>query len=193
MVDSAFDAETFMATEVEAPMEVKYTPLPKGEYNAYIDEIEIRSVTGGALILDVNYIVNNPQLAEQLGLEVLQISQGIFLDVDDNGRLQIGPNKNVRLGRLREAVGQNTGAAWNFAMLRGAGPLMIHVEPDQKNADYSRVVRTLAPAAGAPALPGAAPAAPAAPPAAPPAAAPAAQPASDAAAPPAATLPGVAS
>ena len=54
-----------------------------------------------------------------------------------------GSNKNVKLGRLREALGQNkNGQAWSFGMLKGAGPIKVSIEPDKKNPeDYSRVVK----------------------------------------------------
>ena len=48
------------------------------------------------------------------------IVQSVMLDVTEAGSLDMGKGKNVTLGRLREAVGQNTdGKPWNPQMLLG--------------------------------------------------------------------------
>lgn len=140
---SAFDPETFMHTEVSGEMETKYTPVPEADYESSIDTIDIRKITtdrGAAIVLDVNHLINDSALAEKMGMERLTVRQGIFLDVEPDGRIALGPNKNVKLGRLRAAIGQNKAGAWNFAMLEGAGPLMISVSID---GDYNRVDRTM--------------------------------------------------
>ena len=72
------------------------------------------------------------------------------LDVDA-GRAASGPGKNIQLGRLRAALGQNTlGAAWSFAMLAGAGPLKVQVthQPNQKDPSDPYVkVKSVSPVA----------------------------------------------
>lgn len=148
--ESAFDPETYMHTDVDGVMETKYTPVPEADYESSIDTIDIRKITtdrGAAIVLDVNHIINDPVLAEKMGMERLNVRQGIFLDVEPDGRIALGPNKNVKLGRLRAAVGQNSAKAWNFSMLEGAGPLMIAVSID---GDYNRVDRTTALGEGKP-------------------------------------------
>ena len=51
----------------------------------------------------------------------------MILDVK-NGQLEWGKNKNIDLGQLRNAVGQNTAGAWHIGMLSGAGPFVGRVE-----------------------------------------------------------------
>lgn len=148
--ESTFDPSTFMNTEVEGEMETRYTPIPANDYNANVDEIDVRSVTtdqGESIVLDVTYRIHAPDLATEMGMERLTVRQGIFLDIEANGSIALGANKNVKLGRLREAVGQNGPGPWNFQMLVGAGPLVISVStrPDKKDESivYNNVDKTL--------------------------------------------------
>jgi hypothetical protein len=48
------------------------------------------------------------------------VSQSLMLDMTESGALAVGTNKNVNLGRLREALGQNvSGRPWSPNMLQG--------------------------------------------------------------------------
>jgi hypothetical protein len=65
----------------------------------------------------------------------------INLDFDDTGKLVNGPNRNVALGQLREALGQNK-PGWTPQQLLGAGPFIGRVKhtssktnPEQKFAE----------------------------------------------------------
>lgn len=45
-----------------------------------------------------------------------------YLDINSEGHLEFGPNKNIPLGQLRAAVGQNNpGEPWSLLNLKGAG------------------------------------------------------------------------
>lgn len=125
---SAFDPDTFLSQEVTGSSEVKYTPVPIGEYQAYVDDLEMSSYNDQP-ILQVIYAILNEDLKTNLGLEKPTVRDSIFLDVNPDQSLQFGPNKNVKLGRLREAVNQNDPKKkWNFNMLRGMGPVNIMVD-----------------------------------------------------------------
>ncbi len=149
---SNFDPAVFMETSVEGAMETRYTPVDEGDYTAYIDDTKIRAVGDDSLILDVSWKIVDEGLAEKMGLEQVLVRQGIFLDAEqaEGGmmQLQTGPNKNIKLGRLREALGQNTGKPWTFAQLKGAGPVIIHVTQRSDKTDpsiiYNDVQRTTA-------------------------------------------------
>lgn len=125
---SAFDPDTFLNQEVTGSSEVKYTPVPIGEYQAYVDDLEMSSYNDQP-ILQVTYAILNEELKASLGLEKPTVRDSIFLDMDPSGALAFGINKNVKLGRLREAVNQNDPKKkWNFNMLRGMGPVNIMVD-----------------------------------------------------------------
>lgn len=126
---SAFDPNVFLNQEVSGANEVKYTPIPQGEYGAYIDDLGMDSYENQPILIVHYALTDVDHLKEALGLEKPTVQDRIFLDTNEDGTIAFGPNKNIRLGRVREAVGQNDpNKTWNFNMLRGAGPVRIMVE-----------------------------------------------------------------
>lgn len=131
---SAFDPSQFLNQETDSGMETEYQPVPEGEYTGVIlnEEnypLDIRANTNDkgetSYVLDVNVRLDAPgeELADQ---KVVRYS--CWLDLTPSGAFEMGTNKNVRLGRLREAVGQNTpGQPWAIAHLAGQ-PLKVKVK-----------------------------------------------------------------
>jgi len=88
-------------------------PLPPGEVLAQITDI---SFTDGVSKkndlpwnrMDVKLEISDPEYLSQYpgSPEKVQTQLGIMLDMN-NGQIATGPNKNIRLGRLREAAGCN--------------------------------------------------------------------------------------
>lgn len=125
---SAFDPDTFLNQEVTGSNDVKYTPVPIGEYKAFIDDLGMDSYNDQPILV-LSYALLDDNLKEKLGLEKPTVQDRIFLDMNEDGSIAFGPNKNIRLGRVREAVDQNNPKKkWNFNMLRGAGPVAIMVD-----------------------------------------------------------------
>lgn len=152
---SVFDKETFLNTEVKGASETKYTPVPVGEHKgAYIDDLGLDTYkdknTGDEVpILIVTWHIPNEALAKTLGMDKVTVQDRMFLDVDASGNILFGPNKNIRLGKTREATGQNDPKKqWNFNMLRGAGPCDLKISHKFDNngegpfARIDRVVRS---------------------------------------------------
>lgn len=124
---SVFDKDTFLATEIKGANEVKYTPVPIGEYKGFIDELDMDSYDDTPILI-ITYALLDEQLKATLGLEKPTVQDRLFLDTEADGSISFGPNKNIRLGRTREACGQNDPKKpWNFNMLRGAGPVLLKV------------------------------------------------------------------
>jgi len=139
---SVFDPELFASRTVEGEMPTRREPVPEGEYTALIEDVVFRSPKEGMVIMDVQWMIDDPALAERLSLQKVTCRQSIFLDLNADGSLAIGPNKNVQLGRLRAAVRQNTGGAWSPTMLKGAGPCHILVAHKIDGEDvYDNVVK----------------------------------------------------
>lgn len=169
---SAFD-NFFDDTTTEA-LDTKYPVTPKGDFEVRVAEVKVRQIEvtdkatqakRPAFILDTIYDMiagaddkTKTVIAAQQASGILpkdrtiQIRGNFFLDVDPDSvasgrpRLLFGNYKNVKLGMLREAVGQNKpGAPWSLRMLEGAGPLLIRVDHDPDSPDkdnpYIRVVR----------------------------------------------------
>ena len=114
-----FDPDTFMSMTTEEASETSFRPIPEGEYMAVISKIEGRTPKGMS-ILDITWEIDDEAVRAETGMDSPQIRQSIFLDINSEGGLERGPNKNVQLGRLRSALGQNNpGQAWSPAMLEG--------------------------------------------------------------------------
>lgn len=147
---SLFNPETFMDSVVTGASATSVTPIPAGEYSAVIDEIKPRSVNrkdgSQGLALDITWQVLNPELAAQLGREKIIARQSLLLDTTPAGTLDLGKDRNVQLGKVRAAVGQNNpNEPWKPANLRGAGPakILISHRPDQRDSSmiYAEVTR----------------------------------------------------
>ncbi len=142
---STFDPDTFLSTEFSEPNETRFQPIPTMDCEASVDNIKVR-VAKESTIMDVWWLLHDEVLAERLGRDRLVCRQSVFLDIE-NGVIALGPNKNVQLGRLRKALGQNEGGRpWSPRMLEGAGPALVHVEQDP-NGEYPSEVKRAAPLA----------------------------------------------
>ena len=117
-----FDEDAFMSSTSEGEMSTEFTPVPVGEYQAIVKKVGTRSGEGekGAwAMLDVTWAIDDAGVTEETGMDNPSVRQSIFLDITESGGLDMGKGKNIGLGRLREALGQNTGAAWSPTMLEG--------------------------------------------------------------------------
>jgi hypothetical protein len=116
-----FNPADFMNTSTETVLETSYTPVPENEYTAVVKSVE--AVTLGerqSPALQVKYLIDDTSVRELTGMEEVLVSQTVWLDIDENtGLLAAGKNKNIKLGKLREAVGQNDGRPWMPSMLEG--------------------------------------------------------------------------
>lgn len=142
-----FDASSFMEQTIDAPMSTEVEQVPEGEYRAMIDDFDasaFRTFTSQKngkdfTIFSPPFILQDDALAAKLGRERLVVyHKGMFLDFDDKGGLDTSKGKNVQLGQLRDATGQNAGGPWGFGQLKGAGPVMVKVSHDVGNDGVAR-------------------------------------------------------
>lgn len=128
-----FDKDDILNAQAEGEMDTKYTPFPEGEYPAYIAKLDTRVVgeNKDKVVLDLFWESDDAEVAKVTGMEKSQVRQSIFLDFTESGALDTSKGKNVQLGKLRDALGQNNpGQPWSPAMLEGA-PAIIRVEHRQ--------------------------------------------------------------
>ena len=117
---STFNPDSFLNTSVSEPSSTTFTPVPEGDYTASVKEIKPRSTDSGKAILDVTWAIDDAAVADITGMKNPSVRQSIFLDITDAGGLDMGKGKNISLGRLRDALGQNTpGQSWQPGMLVG--------------------------------------------------------------------------
>lgn len=160
-----FDASTFMQQTVDGPLETEYTLVPEGEYLMTIDDFDEKAFekiefeykkgdkagTPGTMTkFNVPFVVQDDKVKQELARDKVVVTKQIILDLDDAGGLSKDKNKNIELGRIRQAAGQNDSGPWSPANLRGAGPMMgkiVHREFERKDgtkgkrAEIDRVVR----------------------------------------------------
>lgn len=142
---STFNPDAFLNTTVSDANSTTFAPVPEGEYVASVKEIKPRATDSGKAILDVTWSIDDPAVEAATGMKSATVRQSIFLDVNEQGTLEVGKGKNVSLGRVREALGQNTpGKPWQPGMLIG-GVARVTVKhrmvEDQVYADIKGVAK----------------------------------------------------
>jgi hypothetical protein len=137
----SFDPNSFMQMEVTDANATKYISVPAGEWPARIVDVKGRVVKNAdgneSPVVDVFYGITDPKVVELTGMDEPRVRQSLFLDMNPSGGLAVGEGKNVKLGKLRDVLGQNqAGVRWNFDMLRG-GIVKVKVShsPNPKDAE----------------------------------------------------------
>lgn len=117
---SGFNPDAFLHTQFSEELSTKREVLPEGEYVGVIDKIEAGATPKGTPYLEVLWAIEHPELEDTIGRGKSVARQTVWLDLNDNGDLDSGKGRNIGLGRLREAVGQNTsGEPWAPSQLEG--------------------------------------------------------------------------
>ena len=117
---STFNPETFLNTEINESNATAYLPVPEGEFTGIIKALKPRVLSDGRAVLDVTWVVDDEEAREATGMAEPTVRQTLWLDLTESGVLDFGKGKNVGLGRLRDALGQNdSGKPWQPGMLVG--------------------------------------------------------------------------
>lgn len=111
-----FDPSALLNAPIDAELATRRTPLPIGETVGQIMEVKMTSGTAGpnarnpgqtwyklettVQLIDLDYLA-------KAGKEKAQITYGLMLDLTESGTIAMGPDKNVKLGKLRAATGTN--------------------------------------------------------------------------------------
>jgi hypothetical protein len=97
-----------------------YTPVPEGEFQAAVASVTPRVTNTGKALLNIGWKVDDETVKNETGMAEPMVYQTIWLDVTESGGLDTGKGKNVGLGKLRDALGQNKpGAPWSPGMMVG--------------------------------------------------------------------------
>jgi len=120
MSDAIFDADAFLDATLPGSNSTRREVVPAGTYRASIDDIQVKNGTvkkegvnfGKPWVsLNVKWSIEDDALKAQLNQTKVPIFQSIMLDLNDEGGLDMGKGRNVGLGKLREAIGLNSGPA----------------------------------------------------------------------------------
>jgi hypothetical protein len=154
-----FNPDQFVQDTIDGQMSTTIELIPAGEYDAILTEVgKARRISGTSssgneydfAAIDLFFEINDPVLSEKIGRSTLRVKYGLNLDLDPTtGKLDVRKGKNVALGRLREAAGQNKlGQPWSFNNLLHTGPYVIVVDhvPNKNNPEviYEQVKRVTA-------------------------------------------------
>lgn len=134
-----FDPDTFMQQAVDGPLETEYKMVPQGEYsNVYIGDFDSKAFTardwqkdskqGTLHNFNIPFVINDAKAAAAVGRDdgKVTVYMDVLLDMKTDGGLDTGVNKNLRLGQVRDAAGQNSPGI-PLSNLRGAGPFVVTV------------------------------------------------------------------
>lgn len=148
MSDDAFNADEFMNMAAEANDTV-YPVGPAGKVLGVIEKIETptgrQNKNGEPMYpMDISWSVQDDGFKAAMGRTPDQpaiVRQTIFLDLvmGPTGKmiLDTSKGKNVPLGKLREALGQNV-PGWSPGRLIGAGPALLDVTIETGNDGVQR-------------------------------------------------------
>lgn len=124
----AFDATAFVNTVYQDAASTEMINVPEGQYVGSITKLNPRSVQidgEDRVVVDVTFEIQDMDgaVAAATGRDKNTVRMGLFLDMTGSGndqRLDLSRGRNVALGRLRDALGQNDpGKPWNFNNLIG--------------------------------------------------------------------------
>ncbi len=159
---SVFDPETFLSTQFEGKIDTRRVKLPEGEWRGQIEKIDLDSfdVQNGpnagskAHVLVVVWKITDPEFIAaarednddpNLDENLFRVRQKMFLDFTAEGSLDFSRGRNIKLGYLREALGQNDGTPWspNHLLNQQAIVNIVHTpnekEPENPYAEVSKV------------------------------------------------------
>lgn len=138
-----FDPNTFLDQQETGASSTYIEPIPAGEYTAVVRSTDVREIEtkrGKSQILDITWELQDQDLKVSLDRESVTARQSVFLDLTPEMRLDMGKGKNVQLGRVREALGQNDpGRPWSVRNLLGAGPVLIRITQRADDNDTDRI------------------------------------------------------
>lgn len=150
-----FNADAFLNAPVSASLSTSVKACPEGEFRFMIDDgdraltfREAQSKKTGEAFFTAEILCSclDDGVKQALGRDKVLVPIKMFLDMTPDGlALDTSEGKNVKLGKLRDTLGQNDGSPWNWAMLKGKGPFMGKVsqrsDPDDPSIKYAEITR----------------------------------------------------
>ena len=149
-MQSTFDPTTLKDMEYTGDLNTRLTPVPEGEFWARLSKVDLRqnkAKDGRDLTLaDFLFIIEDDGVKQATHLLEPQVRMSIFLDIGANGALltaEDNPNANVKLGRIKAALGIKPGKRWSFRHMEGQScyvKVKQRTDPEDIEIVYSDVV-----------------------------------------------------
>jgi len=130
MSESLFDPQSFLDASTTEVL-VKRPPIPAGTVlTGHITKIVARPWTGrkdptqGGIVVDVtvefDLTAAPPGVLQFVGIDKVNIVDGIMLDLTESGSIDYSPGKNNKLRKYREALDLNVaGASFSIRAMEG--------------------------------------------------------------------------
>lgn len=141
-VPSTFDVDAFAAGSQEGQGDTRRLQIEEKEYSAIImgpwkEKTKLVTTEKGSLQFVVAWQPDDPEQAQRLKIDRLPlVFQRIFLDLTEQGALDMGPFKNAELNKLREVFGLNQpGVKWSWQDFLGkAAKIKLVYRPNPQDA-----------------------------------------------------------
>ena len=126
----SINAQEFLQATTEEALDDRLEPCPPGEWLAIAGQPEIKDFTyksgdregetGYRMV--IRWEVHDDEAKRQVDRDKLSVTQSVLLDLSEDGSaLDFGKGKNIGLGQIRTAIGQNqAGQPWAPAMIEGS-------------------------------------------------------------------------
>lgn len=150
---SIFDPQSFLDASTTEAL-VKRPPIPAGtELVGVITAQKPRAWTGkkdptmGGIAIDLTVefdLTGYPAVQAIVGLDKVQIVDGIMLDLTEGGSIDYAPGKNGKLRRYREALGLNVpGQSFSIRMMEGR-PIRCKIKHDPYEGEVYDKIESVA-------------------------------------------------
>lgn len=149
---SNFNSDAFLQTTVEGANSTVEIPVPAGEYQAQAKKPTARQFNKddgtSYTVLSIPWKILDEGVKKVTHRDEPVAFQSVFLDMTAQGGIDMGPGKNIDLGLVRAALGQNKAdKRWSFSMIEG-GMATVRIEqkpnrkdPEKTDANVVRVTK----------------------------------------------------
>lgn len=137
---STFDPEGFLNTEYAESTSTTIIPVPEGEFIAQVSDVKAKQIQVNGedrVVMDIIWEVLDDGVKAELEMDKVTVRQGLFLDLTEEGAIDMRKGKNRQLGLIREATGQNKdGKPWAPGKLIGeTATIAVTQRPDKNDPD----------------------------------------------------------
>jgi hypothetical protein len=140
MSNTVFNAEMLLNAAASKSFMTFIPPLPEQEFIFTVTKVEFKNPKDGVIVCELQVETADPVAIEATGMNPAKAKYSAFVDLTDQGMLDESDGKNIQLGRIREALGQNVpDVPWTPSMMLG-GQFRgkISHKPDGKNPEIIR-------------------------------------------------------
>ena len=124
-----FNADSFLNQTVEKVLDTKRIPMPEGDHDELVvKDLAVTSGTGKEsgnlwVRLKAKLVCTDPNIKAEMKLTgdaEPTVYWEEFINIDEDGNLDTSDGQNIKLGKLRQACGQNSSEEWSINDLKGA-------------------------------------------------------------------------